>query len=291
MRIGVDLGGTKIEALALADDGTELSRMRISTPAQDYEALLKSISDLIIDIEQKFGKARSLGFGTPGSIAPDTGLMQNSNSTCLNGKNLFNDLIEQLDRPVRIANDADCFTLSEAVDGAARDFTSVFGVILGTGVGGGLVINKSLLSGPNALTGEWGHNPLVIDGCLPKQCYCGRSGCVESWISGPAVAEDHQIKTGEVFTAAEITQLKTYQAQLTIDRFLSRLAKSLGQVINILDPECIVFGGGLSNIERIYSELPSLVAPYIMSGNCRTSFRKAQHGDSSGVRGAAWLWP
>ncbi|MEX0298571.1 MAG: ROK family protein [Kordiimonas sp.] len=291
MRIGVDLGGTKIEALALADDGNELGRMRKNTPAHDYNALLMSITDLVRDVEHSFGTARSIGFGTPGSISPDTGLIQNSNSTCLNGKNLLSDLTEHLRRPIRIANDADCFALSEATDGAAREYKSVFGVILGTGVGGGLVFDKSLLSGPNALTGEWGHNPLIIDSTPAQQCYCGRTACIESWISGPALARDHQINTGESLTAAEIASLNNTKTRLTIDRFLSRLAQSIGQVINIIDPECIVFGGGLSNIDRIYSELPDLVTPYIMSNRCRTSFKQAQHGDSSGVRGAAWLWP
>ncbi len=291
MRIGLDLGGTKIEALALADDGSELVRIRRETPAQDYRALLQSIQDLVTEIQNKHGKSRGIGIGTPGSLSPVSDLIQNSNSTCLNGKNLIADLEATLEQPIKIANDADCFTLSEATDGAAADYNSVFGVILGTGVGGGFVINKTLLNGPNALTGEWGHNPLVVKNTATKHCYCGRKNCVESWISGPAVAADHLAETGRNYSAAVIANHTDPESSATINRFLNRLAMALGQVINIVDPECIVFGGGLSNISRIYGELPNLISPYIMANTCRTKFVQAQHGDSSGVRGAAWLWP
>lgn len=291
MRIGIDLGGTKIEALALADDGIECARQRSNTPTNDYQALLGAIKSLIYDIENTHGKARAIGFGTPGSISPSTGLMQNSNSTCLNGTNLKRDLEEILARPVRIANDADCFALSEATDGSAAAYNSVFGVILGTGVGGGLIVNKTLVTGPNALTGEWGHNPLSIEDAHSRLCYCGRTGCIESWISGPAISADHALHTNQHYTAVEIADLATAETTETIDRFLYRLAKALGQVINMIDPETIVFGGGLSNIDRIYCEMPELIPPYIMSNSCQTKFLKAKHGDSSGVRGAAWLWP
>lgn len=291
MRIGIDLGGTKIEALALADAGHELQRTRVDTPAADYDALLLAIKGLVLQLEQSHGPARSVGFGTPGSISPSTNLIQNSNSTCLNGQNLKVDLETTLGRSIKIANDADCFALSEATDGAAAAYRSVFGVILGTGVGGGLVINKALLQGPNALTGEWGHNPLAVDDSKARQCYCGRTGCIESWISGPAIAADHLGHTNESYTALEIAQMDTTAANASIDRFLSRLAKAIGQVINIIDPECIVFGGGLSNIDRIYNELPDRIIPYIMTDTCRTVIRQAKYGDSSGVRGAAWLTP
>lgn len=291
MRIGVDLGGTKIEALALADDGSELMRIRRETPAQDYNALLQSISDLIANIENKHGKSRGIGIGTPGSLSPANNMLQNSNSTCLNGKDLIANLETTLNRPVKIANDADCFALSEATDGAAANYASVFGIILGTGVGGGLVVNNSLLNGPNALTGEWGHNPLMVDSAATRHCYCGRQNCIESWISGPAIAADHLAETGQDCSAAMIAGLNSIDGLATINRFLNRLAQALGQVINIIDPECIVFGGGLSNIDLIYKELPNLISPYIMADTCRTQFTKAQYGDSSGVRGAAWLWP
>lgn len=291
MRIGIDLGGTKIEALALADTGIEQGRIRIDTPSNNYSELLTCLKELIDTVESTHGRARSIGFGTPGSIAPGTGHMQNSNSTVLNGRELQKDLEQTLGRQVKIANDADCFTLSEATDGAAARFNTVFGVILGTGVGGGLCVNKQLISGPNALTGEWGHNPLTVENVEARTCYCGRRGCIESWISGPAITEDHFLQTRERLTAAEIANSESKTANATIERFIDRLAQALGQVINIADPECIVFGGGLSNIPKIYDELPDRIGPFIMTDVCHTHFVKAQHGDSSGVRGAAWLWP
>ncbi|MBL4836110.1 MAG: ROK family protein [Kordiimonadaceae bacterium] len=298
MRIGIDLGGTKIEALLLADDGTELGRNRLSTPAGDYSATIHTIGKLVDGLEQDFGTARSVGVGTPGSISPTNGRMQNANSTCLNGQTLQADIEKHLGRSIRLENDANCLTLSEATDGAAAGHTTVFGIILGTGVGGGLVVNKQLIKGPNALTGEWGHNPLVPSNTaantseqFPSPCYCGRQGCIESWISGPAISQDHYQTTGLHMTAQQIFGEKTPESQATTHRFLHRLAMAAGQIINMIDPDCLVFGGGLSNIDCIYTELPKLLPSYSMSARCDTKLVQAKHGDSSGVRGAAWLWP
>lgn len=290
MRIGIDLGGTKIEGIAMSDDGEINAKLRLDTPQGHYENTVEAICDLVSDLEADQGTARAIGIGTPGSISPITGLMQNCNSVCLNGKDLLADLSNRLSAPVRIANDADCFALSEAVDGAGAQASTVFGVILGTGVGGGLVVGKKLVAGPNALAGEWGHNPL-FEGVAQRTCYCGRINCVETWISGPAVEREYQAHAQRSLSAFDIASESSDVAVQTMDRFLERLAKALGVVINMIDPECIVFGGGLSNIDRIYTDLPQLLPAHIMPDTCKTVLKKAEHGDSSGVRGAAWLWP
>ncbi|MBT6829905.1 MAG: ROK family protein [Rhodospirillaceae bacterium] len=297
MRIGIDLGGTKVEAIALGDDGATLSRRRVATPRGDYEATLAAISDLVRTIEDELDMRASVGVATPGAISPESGLLKNSNSHWLIAKPLIEDLEARLERPVRIANDADCFALSEAVDGAGAGAYSVFGVILGTGVGGGVVIDGRLLQGPNAIAGEWGHNPLPwpSDDERPgPPCYCGLEGCIETFLSGPALARDHAAMAGgdmrgeEIVVAAAAGDAACGE---TLARFERRLAKALASVINLIDPEIIVLGGGLSNIARLYTNLPGLWGEYIFSNHVRTRLAAARHGDSSGVRGAAWLWP
>ncbi|MBT5675594.1 MAG: ROK family protein [Rhodospirillaceae bacterium] len=297
MRIGIDLGGTKVEAIALGDDGATLSRRRVATPRGDYEATLAAISDLVQTIEDELDMRASVGVATPGAISPESGLLKNSNSHWLIAKPLIEDLEARLERPVRIANDADCFALSEAVDGAGAGAYSVFGVILGTGVGGGVVIDGRLLQGPNAIAGEWGHNPLPwpSDDERPgPPCYCGLEGCIETFLSGPALARDHAAMAGgdmrgeEIVVAAAAGDAACGE---TLARFERRLAKALASVINLIDPEIIVLGGGLSNIARLYTNLPGLWGEYVFSNHVRTRLAAARHGDSSGVRGAAWLWP
>jgi fructokinase len=291
MRIGIDLGGTKIEGILLADSGDILHRHRVNTPQGDYQQTLQLIRLLIDQLTDE--KHLAIGIGTPGSPSPDTGLMRNANSTCLNGQPLQNDLEELLQRPVRVANDADCFALSEAIDGAGKDANSVFGVIVGTGTGGGLVIHKQLLQGPNAIAGEWGHNPLPWPqkNELPgPQCYCGKQGCVETWLSGPGLARDHgdKLQADEIIKHAMQGKKK---ALASLDRYYDRMARCLAQVINIVDPEVIVLGGGLSNIETLYNEVPRRLPRYVFSDTLKTQLKPPVHGDSSGVRGAAWLWP
>lgn len=288
MHIGLDLGGTKIEGLALSKDGHELERKRINTPQGNYTAILMSLKLLAESLEHRHGPAQSIGICTPGSLAVDTGLMQNSNSTCLNGQSFLDDLQEKLGRPVAMANDADCLALSEATDGAAKDAQTVFSVILGTGVGGGLVVNKQLISGPNRLTGEWGHTSLPVKNREPN-CYCGKSSCVETQLSGPALTQRFLEITGMRMPVEEIVKYDSPLARQLLDEWHDDLARAIGNIINTLDPDCIVFGGGLSNISSIYSELPKRVLPHIMSTYCYTQFVPAVHGDSSGVRGAARL--
>jgi fructokinase len=291
MRIGIDLGGTKIEGILLADSGDILRRHRVDTPQGDYSQTLQQIRSLIDQLTDD--KHLAIGIGTPGAPSPDTGLMRNANSTCLNGQPLQHDLEELLQRPVRVANDADCFALSEASDGAGKDANSVFGVIVGTGTGGGLVIRKQLLQGPNAIAGEWGHNPLPWpqENELPgPQCYCGKKGCVETWLSGPGLVRDH----GGLLQAEEITRQAMQgekEALATLDRYYDRMARCLAQVINIVDPEVIVLGGGLSNVETLYNKVPRRLPRYVFSDTLKTQLKPPVHGDSSGVRGAAWLWP
>lgn len=288
MRIGIDLGGTKIEALALSVSGEELIRRRVPTPKNDYAATVGAITGLVQVIEAETGETGTVGVGTPGAISPATGLIKNANSTCLIGHPLDRDLAEALDRPVRLANDADCFALSEAIDGAGRFAEMVFGVILGTGVGGGLVWRRQLLSGANAIAGEWGHNPLPWprdDERPGPDCYCGRQGCIEAFLSGPALEQQYRDATGKSLTAREITDgllWKSYQ---------DRLARALAHVINIVDPGVIVLGGGLSNVERLYQPVMDLLPSYVFSDHVATEILPPVHGDSSGVRGAAWLWP
>ena len=297
MRIGIDLGGTKTEAIALGDDGATLARRRVATPRGDYQATLATISGLVRTVEDELGQRGSVGVATPGAISPESGLIKNSNSHWLIAMPLVEDLETRLERPVRIANDADCFALSEAVDGAGAGAYSVFGVILGTGVGGGVVIDGRLLQGPNAIAGEWGHNPLPwpSDDERPgPKCYCGLFGCIETFLSGPALARDHAAMAGGDMRGEEIVAAAAAGDAAcgeTLARFERRLAKALASVINLIDPEIIVLGGGLSNIARLYTNLPGLWGEYVFSDHVRTRLAPVRHGDSSGVRGAAWLWP
>jgi fructokinase len=270
IRYGIDLGGTKIEILALDDAGKELLRERVPTPRGDYEAAIAAVAGLVAGAERKLGRG-SVGIGMPGAFSRATGLVKNSNSTVLNGKPFKQDIERALGREVRVMNDANCFALSEAVDGAGAGAKVVFGVILGTGVGGGVVVNGEVLEGVNAIAGEWGHNPLP----LPRKedlplhdCYCGRKGCIESYLSGPALEKDG----GD------------------LERYEERLARALGSVINVLDPDVIVLGGGISNIQSLYAHVPEKWKPYVFSDTVATRLKPPVHGDSSGVRGAAWLW-
>jgi predicted NBD/HSP70 family sugar kinase len=292
MRIGVDLGGTKIEAIALDASGAERMRVRVPTPRNDYRATVAAIAGLVRDIERQLGRTGSVGVGTPGAPSTRDGRMKNANSTCLNGQPLQLDLESALDRPVRMANDANCFAVSEAVDGAGRDAAVVFGVILGTGVGGGLVIDGQPLTGANAIAGEWGHIPLADDAeAMP--CYCGRFGCVETWLSGPGLAADHQRQTGQGLDAVAIASAAARgdaACEATLGRYESRLARALSVVINIVDPDVIVLGGGLSQLSRLYDNVPRLWVPHVFSDTIATRLLPPVHGDSSGVRGAAWLW-
>lgn len=296
LRIGVDLGGTKIEVIALTEDGRERFRKRVPTPAGDYVATLRAVVGLVSTIERDLRQPSSVGIGTPGAISRATGLLKNANSTCLNGRPVKQDLEALFGRDVRIANDANCFALSEATDGAARDAEVVFGVILGTGVGGGIVVARRLLVGANAIAGEWGHNPLP----LPREqelplpvCYCGRQGCIETYLSGPGVAALHAAATGSVLSPPEIVARAAAGdegAECTLQRYEDRLARSLATVINILDPDMIVLGGGMSNIDRLYTNVPRLWQRHVFSDRVDTKLARNHHGDSSGVRGAAWLW-
>ncbi|MFN3077299.1 MAG: ROK family protein [Alphaproteobacteria bacterium] len=298
LRIGVDLGGTKIEAIALAMDGKEMIRRRVSTPVGDYDGTVRAITGLVQDIESTLGVtgAASVGVGIPGTVSPATGLVKNANSTWLIGRPLDEDLASALARPVRLANDADCFALSEATDGAAAGAPVVFGVILGTGVGGGLVVNGHLVAGPNAIAGEWGHNPLPWPEDTERPgpaCYCGKHGCIETFLSGPGLTRDHAFITGRTLNPAEIaaTAATDPEAEASLARYEARLARALATLVNVLDPHVIVLGGGLSNLTRLYGTLPRLLPRFVFSDRVETAVRPPKHGDSSGVRGAAWLWP
>lgn len=301
MRIGVDLGGTKIEAVALGADGAELLRRRIATPAGDYARTIDAIADLVSGIERDAGERATVGVGIPGTISPASGLIKNANSTWLIGHALDRDLESALGRPVRLANDADCFALSEASDGAGAGARSVFGAILGTGVGSGLVYEGRLIRGPNAIAGEWGHNPLPWPRVWPyaderpgPQCYCGRFGCIETFLSGPGLARDHLAASAQSKSPAEIVAVAEAgdaDALATLDRYTDRLARALATVINVFDPEVIVFGGGMSKVARLYTEVPQRWGAWVFSDRVDTKLRPPLHGDSSGVRGAAWLWP
>ena len=298
VRIGIDLGGTKIEALAIDSAGRELARKRIASP-RDYTLTLEAIRALVGEIEAGLGVQARVGIGTPGAVSPATGLVKNANSTELNGHPLVPDLAQALGREVRVANDADCFALSEASDGAGAGRRVVFGVILGTGVGGGLVVDGRLRVGPNAITGEWGHNelPSRTEAALPDTvCYCGRRRCIETYVSGPALAADHArvAAASAALDARRIVALARAgdaQARAAFDRYCRRLASALATVINIVDPDVIVLGGGLSQVDELYPALPPLLAEYVFSDRCDTPVVRNLHGDSSGVRGAAWLWP
>jgi fructokinase len=295
-KIGIDLGGTKIEIAALNDAGAIAIRKRIDTPTGDYPATVAAIAALVEETEKALGARATVGIATPGARSLATGLMKNANSTCLNGKPLKEDLEARLAREVRMANDANCFALSEAVDGAARDARVVFGVIIGTGVGGGIVVDKHAIEGANAIAGEWGHNPLPApaEEDLPaRACYCGRRGCIETYLSGPGLAADHARATGESADAAQIARRAAEgdaACVATITRYERRLARALASVINILDPDVVVLGGGLSRIGRLYEHIPRLWREYAFSDETRTRLVPPMHGDSSGVRGAAWLW-
>jgi len=301
MRIGVDLGGTKIEAIALDDQGMTLARQRVATPAGDYVATVQAITDLVLSLESMLTQTASVGVATPGAIAPGTGQLKNANSVCLNGQPLQVDLQTALQREVRLANDADCFVLSEATDGAAAGVALVFGVIVGTGTGGGIVVDGRLLRGANAITGEWGHNPLPWP--LPEElpgaaCYCGKQGCIETFLSGPGLVRDYASVTGEPEDVAQIVALAAAghtAAEASLQRYERRMARALASVINVLDPQVIVLGGGLSNIGRLYKTVPTLWGEFVFSAGLgdepvRTRLVPPRHGDSSGVRGAAWLW-
>lgn len=296
MRIGIDLGGTKIEALALGDDGAALHRERLPTPRHDYDGTLAAIAELVRRCEAATGASGSVGVGMPGAISPSTGLVKNANSTWLNGQPFAEDLQRVLARPVRFANDANCLALSEATDGAAAGAEVVFGVILGTGVGGGLVVRGQAVIGANAVGGEWGHNmlPWPDEGEYPgPSCYCGLSGCIETWLSGPAFARDFHRAAGREATAAQIHEWATagdQQADAAWQRYERRLARALASLINIVDPDVIVAGGGMSNVSRIFEHVPQLWERWVFSDRVNTRFVPARFGDSSGVRGAAWLW-
>ncbi|WP_286239751.1 ROK family protein [Neptuniibacter halophilus] len=294
--IGVDLGGTKIEVIALTRQSDILYRYRQATPQGDYLATLQCITHLINQTESQIGQpAARIGVGIPGAVSPATGLIKNANSTCLIGEHLQRDLEQRLDRPIKLANDADCFTLSEATDGRGAGHACVFGVILGTGVGGGIVINGTPLCGPNAITGEWGHNPLPwpkTEDHIGRACYCGQQDCIETFLSGPGFSQSFRRIYGTTASAEEIWRLAETgheDARDHCDRYLEQLAKSLASVINLLDPNIIVLGGGLSNQARLYQELPGRLQQYVFSDQVCTPIRQAMHGDSSGVRGAAWL--
>ena len=295
LRIGIDVGGTKIEAILLDARGGEMRRLRVATP-RDYDGTLRAIAGLVEQLEREAGASASVGLGTPGAISPATGRIKNSNSVWLNGRPLGEDLARALSREVRLANDADCFALSEAQDGAGAGAAVVFGAILGTGVGGGIVARGRLLAGPNAIAGEWGHNalPWPRDDERPgPACYCGRRGCIETFLSGPGLERDHAERTGQSVPAAEVVARAEggdRAAHETLERHAERLARALASVINLLDPHVIVLGGGLSNVTQLYSRVPALWSAWVFSDRVDTRLVPPRHGDSSGVRGAAWLW-
>lgn len=297
MRIGIDLGGTKIEGLALSNDGREIERRRVPAPRGSYDDTVRAVADLVGAIETTVSARGSVGVGVPGAISPATGLIKNANSTWLNGHRLGDDLSRALNRDVRLANDANCFALSEATDGAATGAAVVFGVIIGTGTGGGVVVNGQIVAGANAIGGEWGHNPLPApedDERPGPPCYCGRSGCIETFLSGPALARDYITLGGSDLTASEVAARAAQGDPIALrclDRYEHRFARAIASIINVLDPDVVVLGGGLSNIERFYQRIPQLWGRHIFSDHVATRLIRARHGDSSGVRGAAWLHP
>jgi fructokinase len=296
MRVGIDLGGTKIEAIALADNGEVLERRRVMTPQGDYQATVIAVTALVEGIEAQLDEEGTVGVGIPGAISPASGLVKNANSTCLIGQPLQLDLSEALGREVRLANDANCFAMSEATDGAAAGAGVVFGVIVGTGTGGGVVVSGHLLTGPNAIAGEWGHNPLpwpLADELPGSVCYCGRQGCIETWLSGPGFERDYARYSNNALQAAEIVALSESGdsiAAAAMSRYEDRMARALATVINLLDPDVIVLGGGMSNIDSLYRTVPAIWGNYVFSDTVSTRLLPPVHGDSSGVRGAAWLW-
>ena len=295
LALGIDLGGSKIEIIALDEEGAVLLRRRRPSPRGSYQATLEAIRDLVAGAEAELGARGTVGFGTPGAISPASGLLKNSNSTWLNGWPLDRDLAEVLERPIALANDADCLALSEATDGAAAGAASVFAVILGTGVGGGLAVHGKVLAGPNAIAGEWGHNPVPWpdpDERPGPPCYCGLAGCIETWLSGPGLARDYRLHAGVARDPPAIVAAAAQgdaPADAALRRYEHRLARGLAAVINLLDPQAIVLGGGLSQLPRLYGAVPAIWDRYVFSDTVRTPLWPAMHGDSSGVRGAAWL--
>jgi fructokinase len=295
IQVGVDFGGTKIEAAALAPDGRFLARVRAPNPGS-YDAAIVTVGDLIAQVEQQAGGRGTIGVGSPGSVSPRTGVMRNANSTWLNDRRFREDLETGLGRAVRLANDANCLALSEAVDGAAAGLNVVFAVIIGTGCGGGLVVDGKLVEGANGVAGEWGHIPLPWPS--PEEspgptCWCGRRSCLETWISGSGLRRDHAERTGQALTGEQIiaaARAGEVQAAASFDRYLDRLARGLAVICDIADPDAFVFGGGLSNVEELYERLPALIAPHVFSDGWQARLAPAQWGDSSGVRGAARLW-
>jgi fructokinase len=296
IRIGVDFGGTKIEAAALDEGGAILSRLRQPTP-WDYDAAIRTIGELVNETEAAAGRAERIGFAIPGSISPRTGVIRNANSTFLNGRPFAEDLERALGRPVRLANDANCLAVSEAVDGAGAGFGTVFAMILGTGVGGGVAVGGRVMGGGNGVAGEVGHMPLPWAG--PEEtpgpdCWCGLKGCMELYVSGPAFERDHKALGGPPLKADKIIEAARAggaAAMAALDRYVERLARGIAVIVDVLDPDVIVLGGGMSNIEELYDRLPAAIEPLIFSDMFETPIRRAIHGDSSGVRGAAWLWP
>jgi fructokinase len=298
LRIGIDLGGTKIEGIALDPGGKELARRRVPTPAGDYAATVRTVAEMVRALEQDTeAESATIGVGIPGAISPVTGLVKNANSTCLIGHALDQDLTRATGRSVRLANDANCFVVSEAADGAAKGTRVAFGVILGTGVGGGIAFDGRAWAGANAIAGEWGHNPLpwpTPDELPGEPCYCGRRGCIETFVSGPALARDHAADTGESLAPEAIATRANAgdpRAEATLARYEERLARALATVVNVLDPDVIVLGGGLSAVARLYDNVPRLWQRWVFSDRADTPLRRSHHGPASGVRGAAWLWP
>ena len=296
VRIGVDFGGTKIEAAALGEDGKILSRLRKPTPC-DYDAAIATVAELVAHTEAAAGRCERIGFAIPGSISPRSGLIRNANSTFLNGRPFAEDLERALDRPVRLANDANCLAVSEAVDGAGSDAEVVFAMILGTGVGGGLAIGRRPVNGRNGVTGECGHMPLPWPGpheTPGPDCWCGLNGCLELWVSGPSFERDHHSLGGPPLPAAKVVEAARAGGVAAVEalaRYVDRVARGLAVIVDVLDPDVIVLGGGMSNVDELYDRLPAAIEPYVFSDMFETPVRRAVHGDSSGVRGAAWLWP
>jgi fructokinase len=297
MRIGIDLGGTKIEGIALDPQGGERARLRVATPPGDYQAIVAAIAALVVDLERQLGRHGTVGVGIPGTISPASGLVKGANTVALIGKPFDRDLSRALERPVRVANDANCFALSEAGDGAAAGARVVFGVIVGTGTGGGVVVDGQVLAGPDGIAGEWGHNPLPWpddDERPGPDCYCGKAGCIETFLSGPGMARDHFRHTGERLAGPEIAVRAAAGdagASATLARYADRMARGLATIINVLDPDVVVLGGGMSNVTPLYQAVPAAWGRYVFSDTVRTELRPPRHGDASGVRGAAWLWP
>ena len=295
-RIGIDLGGTKIAGIALGPDSKVLAQARVDAPKGSYSETIDSVCGLVMSLEERASVEASVGIGIPGSVSPSTGNIQNANSTWLNTQPFKQDLEISLKRQVRLANDANCFALSEVMDGAGQGAASVFGVILGTGCGGGLVVNGRIIDGPRGIGGEWGHNPLPwpeANETPGPQCWCGKKGCMETWVSGPAMAADHKRVFSETLSAHDIARNAgegCAKANKTLESHVSRLARGLACVINIFDPERVVLGGGLSNMSHLYEQLSGLIAPYIFSDNTAIDILSPVHGAESGVRGAAWLW-